>query len=238
MIIDALNKALSFFTIDNIIININNDNVSIPHIFIDTTNKYYSLFSQNLFLDTFLGGSKDGIFCDIAESIDIYESNSYYLEKELNWNGICIGQIPNNYKKIYKKRKCLYFDAYAYDKIDIINSNVKKLTDYINHIKIEREFLFATSLQWFIDTNEYNIVDIIFIDIKKFEFQIIKGIDFEKTHINIICFKHIEESNFILNYLCYKGFNIIIKFGNNFICINRHLKFSWNNKISRCKKII
>lgn len=52
-------------------------------------------------------GKRDGFFIDAGAGPDgIKYSNSYALETQLGWNGICIEPNPNRYQKVQQNRSC------------------------------------------------------------------------------------------------------------------------------------
>ena len=57
--------------------------------------KYYSQNYQDYWVYTELNNYKNGYFVDIGAANGIFISNTYFLEKNLNWNGICVE--PNKY---------------------------------------------------------------------------------------------------------------------------------------------
>ncbi len=57
-------------------------------------------------IDTIFKYKTDGYFVDLAASDGIKINNTLLLERELNWNGICIEPNPQYYKKLKKNRSC------------------------------------------------------------------------------------------------------------------------------------
>src|SRR5258706_11369284 len=56
---------------------------------------YYSQHSQDRFVDNFLlHGKRGGVFVDVGAYDGVALSNTYYFEKELGWQGICIEPNP------------------------------------------------------------------------------------------------------------------------------------------------
>lgn len=49
---------------------------------------------------------KNGYFVDLAASDGIKINNTYLMEKELKWNGICIEPNPYFFSQLKKNRKC------------------------------------------------------------------------------------------------------------------------------------
>lgn len=58
-------------------------------------------------IDTIFNYKKKGYFVDLAASDGIKINNTFLLEKELNWKGICIEPNPNYFKELKKNRNCI-----------------------------------------------------------------------------------------------------------------------------------
>ena len=51
---------------------------------------YHSQLSQDRWVNTILGGKRDGFFVELGASDGVFMSNSLFFERELGWKGICI----------------------------------------------------------------------------------------------------------------------------------------------------
>lgn len=69
---------------------------------------------------------KNGYFVDLAASSGIYGNNTYIMENNLNWNGICIEPNPTYFERLKKNRKC-HLANYVVDKKN--NQEVKFRVD-------------------------------------------------------------------------------------------------------------
>ena len=57
-------------------------------------------------IDTIFKYKKNGYFIDLAASDGLKINNTLILEKQLNWNGICIEPNPIFYEELKKNRNC------------------------------------------------------------------------------------------------------------------------------------
>ena len=58
----------------------------------------YAADKQDIYLRDFLfGGKKNGYFVDCGSADGLYKSNTFLLERDLGWNGICIEGRGNGY---------------------------------------------------------------------------------------------------------------------------------------------
>ena len=72
----------------------------------------YSQLGQDLEVIKFYNNKENGFFIEIGASDGIILSNTYLLETQYKWKGICYEPIPNNFKKLVKNRP----NSICYDK--------------------------------------------------------------------------------------------------------------------------
>lgn len=68
--------------------------------------KSYSQVRQDLWVLEMLNNKNCGFFLDIGAYDGIYYSNTYLLETEFNWNGLCIEAHPLTFSTLQQNRKC------------------------------------------------------------------------------------------------------------------------------------
>ena len=68
---------------------------------------------------------KKGYFIDLAATDGIHENNTYFLEKKLNWDGICIEPNKDFFNKLKKNRNVSCF-------CEVIDNKVKKINFFPN----------------------------------------------------------------------------------------------------------
>lgn len=66
----------------------------------------YSQAKQDLWVLEMLKNKRNGYFLDIGAFDGIELSNSYLLEKEFNWTGLCVEAHPASFAVLIKNRKC------------------------------------------------------------------------------------------------------------------------------------
>ena len=65
-----------------------------------------SQLGQDLKVLKFYNNKKNGFFVEIGASDGINLSNTYLLEKEYDWKGVCVEPIPYNYEKLINPLNC------------------------------------------------------------------------------------------------------------------------------------
>src|ERR1035437_3743843 len=79
----------------------------------------YSQSAQDAFVISYFKNKRNGIFIDIGANDGVSLSNTYYLEKELGWTGICIEPISAIFEKLDKNRNCIKINGGISDKKSI-----------------------------------------------------------------------------------------------------------------------
>lgn len=95
---------------------------------------YYSAHRQDQFVATLLNYKRNGYFLEIGSNDAKQQSNSYFLENELGWHGICIDIDPVHIKT-YEQRNCHFInkDATQIDyKILFEEENYPPRIDYLS----------------------------------------------------------------------------------------------------------
>jgi len=68
---------------------------------------YKSQIGQDKYvLDNIFANKKNGYFIELGGADGVTYSNTYYMEKELDWNGICIEPNPKYKECLKKNRNC------------------------------------------------------------------------------------------------------------------------------------
>jgi len=83
---------------------------------------FYSDDRQDEFVANLFNFKRDGSFVDIGSGASVGSNNTYALEKELCWRGICIERDPV-FNESYKQRTCNYHneDALLIDYKDLFS---------------------------------------------------------------------------------------------------------------------
>jgi FkbM family methyltransferase len=83
-------------------------------------NEFYSQYGQDKYLDQdVFKGKTNGFFIEIGANDGVRFSNTYFLEKNRNWKGICVEPHPSAFEKLKKNRQAKLINACIADsKID------------------------------------------------------------------------------------------------------------------------
>jgi FkbM family methyltransferase len=173
--------------------------------------KSYSQFNQDIIVLNAFHNKKNGYFVDIGANDGKTGSNSYLLEKEYDWNGICVEPLPVEFEKCKEIRDCLCYNYAIYSESNLkLNFVVSDLLS-----GIEDTHLIKNRKQNFIDPkyfyDNYNgeiivntktltdildesyapkYIDYLSIDVEGAEVHVLKGIDFNKYTFGMIHIEH------------------------------------------------
>jgi FkbM family methyltransferase len=164
----------------------------------------YSQLNQDVDVIQFYKNKENGYFIEIGANDGINLSNSYLLEKNYNWKGICVEPIPDIFNKLKNNRPnsiCVNKAIYSYSDI-ILKFNIAScdlLSGIVEHINCHKSSLNngkiidvqTISMNDLLDNNNApNFIDYLSIDTEGSEFEILKTIDYDKYTFGIIHVEH------------------------------------------------
>jgi len=162
--------------------------------------KGYSQLQQDLKVLDFYKYKKGGYYIEIGANDGIELSNTYLLEKDYSWNGICIEALPDKYEDLIKNRKSININKAVYDKtgeiLDFSSNNLLSgITNHIDkHTNVKNENQIKVETITLNDILEQNnaptFIDYLSIDTEGSEYIILKAIDFTKYTFGIIHLEH------------------------------------------------
>jgi len=164
----------------------------------------YSQLGQDLAVLEHFGDISGGYFVDIGANDGITLSNTYLLETQYAWNGICIEPQNETYNRLEKNRKCICVDKAAYSVSGLNLEFVEKYDWLLSGLKDHFDFEFfkeapikgivsvqTSTLTDILDAHGApNYINYLSIDTEGSEIAILKGIDFNKYRFGFISIEH------------------------------------------------
>jgi FkbM family methyltransferase len=146
---------------------------------------FYSQANQDKWVVESLKGKRNGYFLDIGACYGIHSNNTYTLESELGWNGICIEAGKGFYSDLVSTRKSICVN--------------KAVLDYCGECKFgigeintaPFEIIQCDTLENIL--KEYNAphkIDYMSIDIEGCEYTALKDFPFDIWNISLITIEH------------------------------------------------
>ncbi len=165
----------------------------------------YSQMNQDLKCLEFFDNKKEGFFVDIGAHNGIELSNTYLLEKDYNWNGICVEPIKSVFKKLEKNRNCKCKNVGIYDtkgeiEFSIIEGYFEMLSGISESINHHKGIVDTHCKKITIPTITFTelldecqappVMDFLSLDSEGSELKILKGLDHEKYKFRYITLEH------------------------------------------------
>jgi FkbM family methyltransferase len=189
------------------------------------TYEQYSQGGQDIYVTRILKEKKDGYFVEIGACDGILISDTYLLEKNYNWKGICVEATPYRIQDLKNNRPnaiCiesavfsesnlqLDFTTTSLDFLNAITEYAENAVDFLN----ENGHIIKVNTKTLTDIlNENNApenIDYLSIDTNGSEFKVLEGIDFIKYNFNVITVKNssiIERQDKIKEILTSNGYS-------------------------------
>jgi FkbM family methyltransferase len=205
----------------------------------------YSQLGQDLWILESTNFKHNGYFIDIGAYDGIYHSNTYLLEIDYGWNGVCV-EPSYKYEDLCHNRKCSLSNklVYSQDNIDIefyetpYNMELSGIPKHFNndgHQNTRANFIAKTINTVCLTTlcQQYNspsVIDYLSIDTEGSELFILQHHDFDQYRFNYISIEHnrcIEYRKNIENFLNSKQY--YLDTSERFAIVNNNLNTNFDD---------
>ena len=78
--------------------------------------KHFAQLDQDAWIEDTFPPKYNGYFIDIGAATGVWINNTYYLENDLGWKGICVEPNPESFSELKISRKCPTFNLAVADK--------------------------------------------------------------------------------------------------------------------------
>ena len=164
---------------------------------------FYSQIGQDEQVLKYFNNKTDGFFVEVGAWNGINLSNTFALEN-LGWTGICVEPIPERFKELSANRKCKKFQValdFESDKtLEFVLSGM--LSGDLSRLDTARVSKKAGGLSNIISVKTMNftelldsadapcLMDYLSIDTEGTEFDILRGLDYNKYNFRYITVEH------------------------------------------------
>lgn len=200
---------------------------------------FYSQIGQDeYYIKNIINYKQNGYYVDVGAHDGIKLSNTYYLEKNLNWTGICIEANEDLHQKLCVNRpNSINVNQLIYSQSDLelhfemaLNKEIVEGNDMlsrisndeinaINHDYFTEQFIQSKTIKQKTKTltdvldaaNAPNTIDYCSIDIEGAELACLEGIRFDKYKFLFITIEHGYREDFknkIINRLCQNNYKL------------------------------
>jgi len=209
--------------------------------------EFRSQHKQDEFIINYFKGKRDGVFVDIGAHDGETLSNTYVLEKEFGWTGLCVEPMIHEYNKLIACRNCKAYNVAAYDSNGIekftmleydgypdMLSGIAKDISFVHmgHILSEGSRMGAKRkviniqtriLNEMLDENKIYDIDFLSVDTEGSELKILKSIDFKKFKIKVVIYENGENESPIREFMKSKDFSFIRRLGIDDVFVNNKI---------------
>ena len=151
--------------------------------------EFTSQIGQDRWVCEKLRNKRNGYFLDLGAFDGISFNNTYYLEKMLEWNGICVEPDKDIFQTLMKNRNCLCVDKAISDVNGIVEFTKPGAHGYI---KKGGELLVEaiTIEKLLVDYSVPLMIDYISMDIEWQELQVLPMFPFSKYEVILWTIEH------------------------------------------------
>lgn len=192
----------------------------------DGSTRFISQFNQDYYLYTnhFVHLKRQGVYVDLAANHPYDISNTYFFDRCLGWDGLCIEANPMYHDLLRVYRSCSLVPQCISDvegeQVEfflsgpvsgIINTNKRarhwrenldgKVTD-----KMSSTNMTCTKLGTVLKKKEVTVIDYLSLDIEGHEFKALQSIDWDSVKINVMTIEMNENNKKIGDFLESKGY--------------------------------
>lgn len=215
------NKKTTFYFLASLV-KIYFFNISILAIQIEIPGETFSLTDfQGYPLDHKLAklmNFENGTFVEVGAFDGLTQSNTYLLEKFYHWSGILIEPSNASFKKLCNNRplqKCFNCALGTFEENGTYrygNFVGGPMDSFTRHEGLHTQQIFIRSLQAILDECRIEHINFFSLDVEGYEFNVLKGIDFNKTKFDYILIE-INSSHYkyndIISLLSENGYDLV-----------------------------
>jgi FkbM family methyltransferase len=152
-----------------------------------------------------------GYFVDIGANDGITINNTYCLEKELNWRGLCVEPSTRQFNKLLENRSCTCINKAVAGENGTVR--FKEIEDdvYAGVISDSGYEIEAITLEKLLtDYNAPKDIDYISIDVEGTEYEIIKDFPFGKYRVKLWTIEHNQSRDNIRRRMVNNGYSFVL----------------------------
>lgn len=162
----------------------------------------YSQFGQDYYVYSrhFSKLKREGIYLDVATNDPVSISNTFFMDRCLQWKGVCVEANPAYFEKIHRLRSCHIVPTCVGRKDGevvevglqggaggILGKTFKHTDKWAReHVRVPTLVERCTTVQQVLDRGNVGTVDYLSLDVEGHELEVLKGVDWSRTRINVM----------------------------------------------------
>lgn len=159
----------------------------------------------------------EGFFIECGANDGVNQSNTWYFEKYLNWHGILIEPLRDQFVELKKNRsqKNHFYNlalssSQKINSLNIIENNLtSKVIDKLDKKKKVSKYNSTTLTKILDEVNAPKLVDFFSLDVEGYEDQVIKGINFKKYNFKFFLIE--TKNDKVIKFIESKNYKLVKK---------------------------
>lgn len=181
----------------------------------------FSQFAQDhyVYARHFRRLTRPGVYADVAAHAPVHISNTFFFDRCLGWQGLCIEANPAFVPQLFRQRGCAVAPVCVADadgEVDFAldggysgvfdsNKNKARWKGYNESVPLVR--MPCTTTQFAFDRAGVRNVDLLSLDVEGHEMSVLRGIDWRRVHVKVLIVETTKESHDeIVRFLGDRGF--------------------------------
>jgi len=187
---------------------------------------FVSHIGQDMWVSEVFGNKKCGYFLDFGAFDGILTSNTYFLEKRLRWNGICVEPNPVYYPMLCRNRECITVNVALWPEsrksLDFIDAHgLSCFPKYIDHDcwgKTRHDMAKPIKVDTINPTellDRFSVpktIDYLSLDVEGAEIEVLTSLDLNSYKIALMTIEHSnneKKRSELIDHLSYLGYSHI-----------------------------
>jgi FkbM family methyltransferase len=154
---------------------------------------FNSQFGQERVALEILGHKHRGVFVDIGATDGFTRNNTWVLEKEYGWSGVCVEPVLASYLALTRIRACqtLHACVGGVDQLGVVKFHEDPGNHEVSKISHSGKSLVpCLTLNLILDSLGIREVDYLSIDTEGNELNILRSLDYSRFPVRVIGFEH------------------------------------------------
>ena len=172
---------------------------------------FRSQVGQDEWVCRMLGNKRNGYFVDIGANDGITLSNTYYLEKELGWTGICVEPATVPFKGLLETRLCTCVNKALFVRDAVVRFQEFENDGYAGHISEHgnRQVQAVTFAKLFKKYDTPKIIDYLSLDVEGLEYYLLETFPFKSYRVRLWTIETNGNSDIIRELMISKRYKIV-----------------------------
>jgi FkbM family methyltransferase len=155
--------------------------------------KYYSQLGQDKWVHEIYGDLRGGYFVEVGAYNGVKISNTYFLEKELEWNGICVEPLPGIFEELEANRTCICENVCVASHSGLVHFKCRGKGSMIVDLGARGKIVTreAKTLEQILDKNNApKYIEYLSLDTEGNELDILQVFPFDKYEFGVMTIEH------------------------------------------------